>query len=111
MDSSKPVVSAGSKTIEKPSSEDLALATVIGKYLDLTASLWPVTLNAAAVSFWKEELAKFSAEKIERAFREYLGDATNETYPPKPGDIKELIYGYLRDEAPTLVEKVRAQLK
>lgn len=88
-----------------------ALDTVIAKYLDLAASLWKTTPSAEAVSFWKEELAKFSVEKIERAFREYLGDATKETYPPKPGDIKELIYWYLRDEAPTLVEKVRAQLK
>jgi hypothetical protein len=63
------------------------------------------------VSFWREQLQGFHPEKVERAFREYLGDATQETYPPKPGDIKELIYGYLAEEAPTLVEKVREQLK
>ena len=88
-----------------------ALDSVIAKYLDIAASLWKTLPTEAAVSFWKEQLEPYPAEKVERAFREYLGSATEETYPPKPGDIKELIHGYQADEAPTLGEKVRAQLK
>jgi len=61
-----------------------------------------------AVAFWKESLEKYPAERIERAFKEHL--RTSEFFP-KPSQIIELLQEYAYDDGPTLVEKVRAQLK
>lgn len=109
MDNDKLSTNGGSSKLAKTSLP--ALDTVLAKYLDLAASLWGKVPSEAAISFWKEQLAEYPEGKVERAFREYLGSADNDTYPPKPGDIKELIHGYQAEEAPTLVEKVRKQVR
>ena len=101
----KLAVTNGSNAIEKSSPNTAKLATAYG--LDLSAAIFGKDLTGVEVDFWQQALGKYKPEHIARAFKRHCADSM---YFPKPGEIREIIREFMRDEQPTVGEIYRRQL-